>query len=202
MTNIDWNLLAQAMDFYERSGFQRVDVPWTASREAIYSTLPVGANPVPYGSEFLVGSAEQSFIDRRLSGELSQGRRYVTCTPCFRQEPVLNELYQPYFMKVELVVFSNVHWTDEFRRTAFNYFDITARVGEAIEFVRTDIGWDIELNGIEIGSYGFRTWQGLSWTYGTGLALPRFTVAMQSVDRLNAQAVETLKYQADFEEPK
>lgn len=39
---------------------------------------------------------------------------------------------------------------------------------------------DGELNGIEIGSYGYRSYRELHWIYGTGLAEPRFTLAQKS----------------------
>jgi aspartyl-tRNA synthetase len=43
--------------------------------------------------------------------------------------------------------------------------------------VKTDFGFDIELNGIELGSYGIRRNQEnkLLWIHGTGLAEPRFS---------------------------
>lgn len=42
------------------------------------------------------------------------------------------------------------------------------------------MSWDIELNGIEIGSYGVRTCPFLQWSYGTGLAEPRFGRALMA----------------------
>jgi hypothetical protein len=44
----------------------------------------------------------------------------------------------------------------------------------------TPEGIDLVLNGIEVGSYGVRTVGNRTWTYGTGLALPRFTVAIDN----------------------
>lgn len=47
-----------------------------------------------------------------------------------------------------------------------------------IEVVDTDEGFDLQLGGIEIGSYGKRHHDSFGpWAYGTGLALPRFSVA-------------------------
>jgi hypothetical protein len=44
---------------------------------------------------------------------------------------------------------------------------------------KTDIGWDLTLGGEEIGSYGYRTFEGHQWVYGTGLAEPRFTTLVK-----------------------
>ncbi len=49
-----------------------------------------------------------------------------------------------------------------------------------VEIVATDEGWDLEVNGIEVGSYGFRQSGGRRWACATGLALPRFDVARHS----------------------
>jgi hypothetical protein len=53
-----------------------------------------------------------------------------------------------------------------------------------LTIVKTEIGHDIELNGIEIGSYGWRQNQDIIWAYGTGLAEPRFSIANQSTSTL------------------
>ena len=45
--------------------------------------------------------------------------------------------------------------------------------------VKTDEGYDLEINGIEVGSYGARYHAKIGWwAYGTGLAEPRYTTAM------------------------
>jgi hypothetical protein len=38
---------------------------------------------------------------------------------------------------------------------------------------------DIEINGVEVGSYGYRTYEGFNWIYGTGCAEPRLTQALE-----------------------
>ena len=53
---------------------------------------------------------------------------------------------------------------------------------ERIDLVLEQTGpwaWDISLNGIEVGSYGYRTYAGHHWIFGTGLALPRMTIALE-----------------------
>ena len=50
--------------------------------------------------------------------------------------------------------------------------------GTPLSVVATEEGHDLMLNGIEVGSYGHRSIPGIeTWAYGTGLALPRFSVA-------------------------
>ncbi len=50
---------------------------------------------------------------------------------------------------------------------------------ENIEVVENDqSGYDIEINGIEVGSYGIRSCEYLKWIYATGCAEPRLTYAV------------------------
>jgi hypothetical protein len=45
--------------------------------------------------------------------------------------------------------------------------------------IPTAQGLDIELGGIELGSYGYRSYGRLHWIYGTGFAEPRFSQAVR-----------------------
>jgi hypothetical protein len=131
----------------------------------------------PFGC--LVGSAEQSLLHL----DLPPGS-YVACSPCFRPEPVLNELYQLHFMKVELFQVG-----DEFMNPMRMLMDAQMFMSKfaALEVLRTDQGKDLTVAGIEVGSYGLREAGGRVWACGTGLALPRFDVARkkQLRDRQN-----------------
>jgi hypothetical protein len=49
----------------------------------------------------------------------------------------------------------------------------------ARRLVTTEDGLDVEIGGIEVGSYGTRLHEGFSWNYGTGLAEPRFSSALE-----------------------
>jgi len=100
------------MFFYERAGYHPLDVPWCVSDEAMNITRPVWAGTVNAAyiaggkQQCPVASAEQSFLQLQLdslaaSGSLNTGT-YVAITPCFRNEPVIDELHQPYFMNIEL----------------------------------------------------------------------------------------------------
>lgn len=48
---------------------------------------------------------------------------------------------------------------------------------KTIKIERTVEGADLTIDGIEIGSYGIRTYNTITWIYGTGLAEPRFSKA-------------------------
>lgn len=46
---------------------------------------------------------------------------------------------------------------------------------DSTEIIQTSEGFDIESNGHELGSYGIRECEFLSWIYATGVAEPRFS---------------------------
>ena len=109
---LDWTLLGRAAAFYESHGFTYIEVPWLVRSEITEITKPAGAEnfSAPHGD--LIGSAEQSFIQMMVDGKLPPGRWY-TITPCFRDEPVVDDLHQTHFMKLELIDTLNIHryWT-------------------------------------------------------------------------------------------
>jgi hypothetical protein len=49
--------------------------------------------------------------------------------------------------------------------------------------VETEQGYDLECNGIEIGSYGIRSCEYLEWIYATGLAEPRMSIVKNIVNK-------------------
>lgn len=183
LETIDWGLVAVALDFYERRGFQRVEVPWFASQEVNEALMPREKRPYrPFmlsdsGME-MIGSGEASLVQMLIEGQLEVGRGYVTATPCFRYESPYTPLSAPQFFKVELVRTGPVDATQRLLAAAKAFY---ASMEVYPEEVQTDEGIDLTLNGIEIGSYGYRHVENmLGWTYGTGLALPRFSTALES----------------------
>lgn len=167
--DIDWMLLADAVQRYTWVGYEYVEVPYAVPEEIVRLTLPAQyvSDQVP-GLGTLVGSAEQSL----LSMDLPDGQ-YVAVSPCFRPEPVLNEFYQRHFMKVELFQLGRFMDPIRMREHAHLFMSEFAHV----EVLETPEGWDLTVAGIEVGSYGFRESGGRRWACGTGLALPRFDVA-------------------------
>ena len=61
-------------------------------------------------------------------------------------------------------------------RDAATFFGLEGAIPEIVE---TDEGWDINVGGIEVGSYGSRSIHDHLWVYGTGLAEPRFSQALR-----------------------
>lgn len=168
--------LGAAIKAYEKLGYKYMDTPWTVSPEATYATYAGDASGYLTDDGYLVASGEQSFLDL-----IKQGygfKKCVTITPCFRVERP-NETHRRQFMKVEL------YWEGEHRDEVLNdawevLNDLMDRPG-SFDIVDNEKGeLDIELNGIEVGSYGIREFMGVTYTYGTGLAEPRFRVAMES----------------------
>lgn len=175
---IDYLKLATALNFYKQRGFKQVEAPWIISNTAMYITAP-SRESVVHAEEFgpLVASGEQSFLQMVIRKDLQPGR-YVACTPCFRNEPVIDELHHDYFMKVELFV-----------NDVVDQWQLMKIICDAHEFfntytdsevVKTDIGYDIMSKGIELGSYGIREHKLTGpWIYGTGCAEPRLSTVMR-----------------------
>jgi aspartyl/asparaginyl-tRNA synthetase len=202
---IDYTLIGKAVDLYDIKGYTYVETPWWVSTEALYSTMPMNitsfcidthkpglrrSDDLPAG--YLVGSAEQGLVQHMLDGALETGK-YVAAGPCFRNEPIVDDLHLTSFFKVELMFYlssSDVVNLSVDRliyevlidaRQTMEYLTRKAGRHTYIKTVNTDIGYDLTLNDIEVGSYGYRSYQGHHWVYGTGLALPRFHQALENV---------------------
>lgn len=185
--------LLEAVKYYETCGFKYIDVPWAVSEEAINITRPawVTGDALQYVSGgqplFPVASAEQSFLQLRMDDPSAATGSYCALTPCFRIEAVLDELHQPYFMKVELISWDKT--TKE---------DLSKMIAGARMLFEKDMWIDCVPNndpdplgvvaydlvtahtGIELGSYGIRETPKLGrWLYGTGIAEPRYSYALE-----------------------
>lgn len=203
------NLLA-AITYYERCGYKYVDVPWAVSPEALLLTRPshISAPPMTYvvdyqgfvpvhmgaacgytspGTELCpVASAEQSFLQMKMD-DPNFGGKLVTMTPCFRNEPVLDELHHPYFMKVELINWDKTGREDMDKMIADARLLFEERLWvDVVHNTDPDplgvVAYDIVTTktGIELGSYGIRTHPRIGrWLYGTGLAEPRYSQAVE-----------------------
>lgn len=190
---IDYPLLGQAVSEYIKRGYRYVEVPWMVKPRDIYATLDERAACIRTGFQIdlagrkemhpwredrgncLVGSAEQGFLSMNLPPDA-----YVGVTPCFRWENKTDLLTRDYFMKVELFVTSE---EADLSRVMDDAHEVMQVIGDAnepkftIDVQETGEGYDFMLAGIEIGSYGERATANQEWIYGTGLALPRFSVA-------------------------
>lgn len=178
MIEIDWHLLSRAKDYYSGLGYNYVETPWIADIEAVAATYHSPRFDVDGGC--LVGSGEQGLLQLAHQGKITPGK-WMTISPCFRDEPVYDNLHQKQFIKLELMRLGD--YTD-------SSFEMVAEAADLFRMLRpnclfhmvsTSEGVDLEHRGVEVGSYG---WRGAviygrryCWTYGTGLALPRFSLS-------------------------
>jgi hypothetical protein len=115
-----------------------------------------------------------------MRGKLNPGK-YMAATPCFRDD-LVDDLHHKYFFKVELIdvlasppsVEDKVALPKKMAECALDLF-LNLPNGRPCQIVSTPEGLDIELHGVELGSYGYRRLGDFHWIYGTGYADPRFT---------------------------
>jgi seryl-tRNA synthetase len=178
VNKISYANVQRAISFYTFCGFTYVEVPWIVTDEAVNVTLPLDVEAFRCQAGPLVGSAEQSFIQMALDGDLTSGR-YVGASPCFRQEKVLDRLHQQTFFKVELIELSMLpipnarHHVEALAELAQRFFESIPGCSDT-QIVDVPGGFDIEHRGVELGSYGYRSHRDFHWIYGTGYADPRF----------------------------
>ena len=168
---IDYQAIASSIEFYQACGFQYIEVPWMVGKPAYYETKPEGVREFSTLDGFLVASGEQSFMQMLSDGSLSKGA-FVCCTPCFRDE-IEDEIHKRFFLKVELI---SVDCRD-YKRLLVAAETNFIRLGAKPEVVHTTVGEDLFLNGVEVGSYGIRESSFGVFSYGTGIAEPRFSDA-------------------------
>ncbi len=196
--------LLSAMQFHEKAGYHPIDVPWCVSDAAMTITRPVWAGTINAAyiaggkQQCPVASAEQSFLQLQLDQVKATGHymtgTYVALTPCFRNEPVIDDLHQPYFMKVELYdATANLGhpFVNQDRLTAMieraerffkRYLDVKVIPNTENDPVADGPAYDIVAEGtnIELGSYGIRFHDSVGrWVYGTGCAEPRLSYAIE-----------------------
>jgi hypothetical protein len=168
---------------YKSYGFKYIETNWIENTDMIRTTAAesgiIHVNMSGVEGEFaLIGSGEQSFISNfnKLYG------KYQTCTPCFRMEQDFTDLNKMQFMKIELfrndiisneALFKMMDCVKDVMTAEFNVDPIIVKTGPE--------SWDININGIEVGSYGRRSIKhndvNYTFLYGTGLAEPRFSQA-------------------------
>jgi len=180
--------LGQCLSLWQSAGAKFIALPWIASPEAVDATRPPERGPntdiqTPFG--FLVASGEQSFMDR--VSQLEHNQLYVGWTPCFRHEPSFDATHHYYFVKAEAFVRCSPSQAslevDRMRNIAMMGFETLLRLSNQtarLEFRQTAMhAYDIECNGIEVGSYGVRTYKGETYVFGTALAEPRWSEALK-----------------------
>ena len=206
---IDYQNISDSIEHYEKMGYHRIEVPWTVTKSISDITKPKLAGPdfeLIGKNKVLVASGEQSFLYLYLKGFLPKGK-FQAVTPCFREE-IFDQTHSKYFLKNELIITDNVN-EDELSKLvhcAFKFF--MTRFKEDIE--KNPLGtlnikeyksennescYDIEYvhkgKFIELGSYGIRRCEYLTWIYGTGCAEPRLSYCQKLKSNLNGIPSET-----------
>lgn len=171
---IDYRKLLNSQEHYLDLGFKIIDVPWIIEDDVDEITRPVEIEGIEtnYGGN-LVASGEQSFLQLSKDGDLPKGK-FQTITPCFRREERDDILHQKWFMKNELIITDNSMSLEEVIEGCLKFFNCYL----PCEIVQTYIGYDIEASGYELGSYGFREYEGFKWIYATGCAEPRLSTVI------------------------
>jgi len=185
---IDYEKIAAAVYHYETKGYKEIEVPWIISLDSMLITRPKGARLFSTFAGELVASGEQSFLEIR--NQLKPGK-YQCVTPCFRDEQTKDDLHHQYFIKNELI------WVLDIPQLDIAMEKLNIVIKDALQFFKgcwasrtepklvhnpldnTIANQDIEINGIEVGSYGYRSYEGFHWIYGTGCAEPRLTQVLE-----------------------
>lgn len=183
--------------YYEEHGYKRIEAPWTVTKAISHITKPsiagmdyeiVGKNKV------LVASGEQSFLYLYLKEFLPKGK-FQAITPCFREE-TFDHTHTKYFMKNELIITDKVNEEELFKmvQCAFDFFKSKLEVKNLGDIhVRNyksendENCYDLEYHGVELGSYGIRRCEYLSWIFGTGCAEPRLSYCQNMLENLKAE---------------
>lgn len=171
---IDYKIIADSIDYYEKLGFKRIESPWTVSEYVSNITKPKEAInfQLKHNDKCLVASAEQSFLYLYLKDFLPKGQ-FQSTTPCFRYE-CFDYSHTKYFMKNELIKTDVVN-KEELERIVQICYEFFVKYLPEAEIITTEFGFDIECYGSELGSYGIRECEYLKWIYATGCAEPRLS---------------------------
>ena len=107
MNPIDYHILDDSLYYYRSQGFEYKEVPWIIDEKISNITKPEDRENFHISqNKVLVASGEQSFLQLIHDQKLGYGK-YVTLTPCFRDETV-DETHKQYFMKTELMIYDHV----------------------------------------------------------------------------------------------
>jgi hypothetical protein len=186
---IDYQKIADSINHYESKGYKRIESPWAVSRAVANITLPEDKQPsddyvLKHNDKALVASGEQSFLYLNLKNFLPPGM-YQTVTPCFRNES-FDLTHSKYFMKNELIITDGLFTRDRILNIAESakeffekYFPSEILTIDKVDDTSYDINCNLMYKGekriIELGSYGIRSCEFLTWIYGTGIAEPRLS---------------------------
>lgn len=186
-----WGRLYGIIDFYTTTGVAKyIDVPWVIPDEIKQITYKGTDVYTLSNNRSLCGSGEQGFIYLQTNNALKRDMLYITCTPCFRNEKIVDAAHREYFMKCEL--FKQLSDKSNERNEVHNLLRkvllgfrtlLPSDITNLLDIIQTPEGHDILLGGVEIGSYYYReyTHNNIKYRYvcGTAIAEPRFSYAME-----------------------
>lgn len=174
---INYKLLDFSRKYYHDNGnFLPIEAPWTVTKSVANITAPKDAKhwTIEEKNKVLVASGEQSFLYLYLKGFLPKGR-FQTITPCFRDESFDID-HTKYFMKNELIDTMDTSEASLMKMIENSKLFFQKYFKDKLEVRETGhLEYDIVWKDREIGSYGIRQCEYLTWVYGTGLAEPRFS---------------------------
>ncbi len=175
-STVSTHLILDAISYYTKLGYLLIDVPQCADFEVSQHTKPEGIPEMFHkGRKVCVASAEQSFKQLHKQQELPDGK-YMALTPCYRHEGILDDTHYSMFLKLELIVVGEPCSYQVMHDSLGFFKPLTV---EESYFIVTEEGIDtyvIVCADTEIGSYGVRKMlDGTVYTYGTGIAEPRFS---------------------------
>lgn len=183
-TYINTLYILEALNFYQNE-FRMLSVPMCVDLKAIHSSIPefkrndLEILPRKNGS-YYVGSAEQSFIYLHSHGLLPESKS-MALTPCQRDE-VEDDIHLGIFLKLELINLG-YHNVEDMLDISCKFFSKYSKNIEIIDSGNKPYEKDILINGIEVGSYGIGYMQdGTPYTYGTGIAEPRLSFALNNIN--------------------
>lgn len=194
---VNYGLIDLASHHYDSYGYNRIESPWLVTKEISDITNTMGLSSyivrkdVELKEKIFVASGEQSFLYLINKGFLPESGKFHTVTPCMRND-AFDLTHTKYFVKLELIDF------DTKNHLSLHNFetDVNLMIQTALGFFKKHVdqsrltvektvntefpNWDIMLDGVEIGSYGYRECLFCNWIYGTGLAEPRFSRMIRS----------------------
>lgn len=177
-------LIVEAHSWW-RLWFNDKMVPALVDPDVMAHTCPAGVTDSRLrgrGTDTVVASAEQSFLQLDKDGELKAGN-WMALTPCYREEPILDDVHLPVFLKLELIQISDdanfytrseaMYLAHKMQKFFKEFYAMPTKV------IETEEGWEVMYEDLELGSFGVRrTMTGRSYIYGTGLAEPRASTAL------------------------
>ena len=193
----DVALLAQAIDVWSRThGYAYVEVPWLPNAGSAAASDPAERATVVTHPAGRLTSGEQGFLELWECGALPIAVGYVGWTPSIRDESAIEELHSAGSINGELFVpvCSALEARDALPamvcREKLLLSSLAAKSARpCARFALVYISAHhliLRMNGLDVGSYRIRPYRGGCWyLYGTALALPRFRLALETVEEVD-----------------